>query len=153
MSAEPKRRNRGQFVKGDPRIAPLAAKAGGQPSRYTDEVEDELAAMERVWRTDRRDDRSHQHRNLRAMKDANPAGFWDRMQRLKAGQAPAPDVAAPAWDGKGPCPVCRREAEREDQGTARLMELFPAEFELVKQFRHHRTEFLAWLGQQQGVAG
>lgn len=116
----------------------LRSEATGRALPLSSEVADELAAMEHVWTRPPGDDRTYQHRSLRAMKDAGPAGFWDRMQRVKGGQPGSepepPPNGGPSWDGTGPCPTCNREPEQtlQDLGAEKVDELLSEEIEFAR---------------------
>jgi hypothetical protein len=71
----------------------------------TEEVQDVLTAMQHVYTKATTSDRTHQQRNLRAMKDANPIGFYDRMTELETNSA---SHNGQHWDGTSACPTCKR---------------------------------------------
>jgi hypothetical protein len=114
------------------------------------EVVDDLVAMKHVWSNPAASDQTHQQVSFRAMKEANPVGFFDRMKGLEETQ--------PTYTGAGPCPTCKlipgsaREDEfPEDMGDDRVGELLKDEVDLVEEYFKYRTEFKAWLGQTKGA--
>jgi hypothetical protein len=123
------------------------------------DVEPELAAMEWVWNNPA--DRTHQHASFRAMKTANPVGFWDRMQELRAhgvGDARRGANAeydgegrCPPWDRIGNCPACGREWDQitDDLGSDRVFELLGGEWEVEeKRIDRHKAAVVAFLDRE-----
>jgi hypothetical protein len=89
----------------DGRLLPKAPK-------LSEEVEDEYAAMRHVYT--KPNDRTYQHKNLRAPLAASPVGVFDRMMALKAEREKAGERPA-----GGP-------AER-DEGAERVLDLLAEE--------------------------
>jgi hypothetical protein len=85
------------------------------PKLSTD-VEDEYAAMLHVYT--KPNDRTYQHKNLRALLAASPVGFFDRMMALK------PKDTLP---GQGVA-----ELQERDEGTERVMDLLAEEWKTIE---------------------
>jgi hypothetical protein len=118
-----------------------------------EEVHDVLAAMQHVYTKAPTSDRTFQQRNLRAMKDANPVGFYDRMTELETNKGPQEGAT---WDGLGHCPACNRppgevDALDESPGLAEIMieELLgPREKAIMDRFDRHKAATVAWWDQE-----
>src|SRR5262249_34739323 len=86
----------------------------------TDEITDDYSAMEHVFFG--RPIRTRQQYAFKKLHDADPAKFWDRMQRLKSPGTETPD-----------------ETELEaDLGTDRVMELLANEWKEVEKMMRHK---------------
>src|SRR5262245_33739245 len=112
-SEEPIRTNRGWFTKGDPRIAPLAAKA--QQAEGPAEVVDDDATlfddMQHVRRRPKSEDRTQGQKDCRRWKEKNLATFMAKLADLEKAALTSKKTPEPASNGYDP---------GKDEGTKRI---------------------------------
>jgi len=81
-----------------------------------------LKSMRHVLRRPASQDKSQEQRELRKWIRTDRKGFMAKMVDLeKAQPRSASHNPGKDWDGNGPCPVCRREAEGVDEGSERAL--------------------------------
>lgn len=108
-----------QFKRGNPGPKGLK-KAVEVPPEVAQEGS--LAALRGVLSSSPEQDVTPMRQLYRAFMKEDPKGFLAEMRRLEEREEGS-QAAVPEWDGKGPCPVCKRPPTEVDPGAERVKAL------------------------------